>query len=219
MQRSSESIGAIAAALAKAQSELANPEKSLTATIRASHPRESDQTFRYAALSAGLDIVRKSLGGHEIATVQTTSIDKEAGWIRLTTVLAHSSGEWLSSEWPVCAISETAAPRRMGAALTYARRYALFTLVGIAGEDDLDAPDLGAGAKIVADPPSGNENGVQWPKPSISEAREARGNFLVAALRADLDLEPYGDLIDSQRPEAGDRLPWDNGVSLSAISL
>ena len=160
MQRSSETIGAIAAALAKAQSELANPEKSLTATIRASHPRESDQTFRYAALSAGLDIVRKSLGGHEIATVQTTSIDKEAGWIRLTTVLAHSSGEWLSSEWPVCAISETAAPRRMGAALTYARRYALFTLVGIAGEDDLDAPDLGAGAKIVADPPSGNGNGV-----------------------------------------------------------
>ena len=118
MQRpSSDTIGAIAAALAKAQSELANPEKSLTATIRASHPRESDQTFRYAALSAGLDIVRKSLGGHEIATVQTTSIDKEAGWIRLTTVLAHSSGEWLSSEWPVCAISETAAPRRMGAAL------------------------------------------------------------------------------------------------------
>ena len=53
MQRSSETIGAIAAALAKAQSELANPEKSLTATIRASHPRESDQTFRYAALSAG----------------------------------------------------------------------------------------------------------------------------------------------------------------------
>ena len=160
MQRSSESIGAIAAALAKAQSELANPEKSLTATIRAFHPRESDRTFRYAPLSTGLDIVRKSLGGHEIATVQTTSIDKEAGWIRLTTVLAHSSGEWLSSEWPVCAISETAAPRRMGAALTYARRYALFTLVGIAGEDDLDAPDLGAGARIVEDPPSRNGNGV-----------------------------------------------------------
>ena len=81
--------------------------------------------------------------------MQTTSIDKEAGWIRLTTVLAHSSGEWLSSEWPVCAISETAAPGRMGAALTYARRYALFTLVAIAGEDDLDAPDLGAGRKSL----------------------------------------------------------------------
>ena len=145
MQRSSESIGAIAAALAKAQAELTNPEKSLVATIRASHPRDHDQTFRYAALSSGLDIVRKALGGHEIATVQTTAIDKEAGLIRLTTTLAHSSGEWLSSEWPVCAINETATPRRMGAALTYARRYALFTLVGIAGEDDLDAPDLAAG--------------------------------------------------------------------------
>jgi hypothetical protein len=144
MQRCSESIGAIAAALAKAQAELTNPEKSLVATIRAANPREMDQTFRYAALSSGLDIVRKALGGHEIATVQTTSIDKETGLIRLTTTLAHASGEWLSSEWPVCPIAETAAPRRMGAALTYARWYALFTLVGIAGEDDLDAPDLGA---------------------------------------------------------------------------
>jgi hypothetical protein len=152
VQRSSESIGAIAAALAKAQAELTNPEKSLVATIRASHPRDHDQTFRYAALSSGLDIVRKALGGHEIATVQTTAIDNEAGLIRLTTTLAHSSGEWLSSEWPVCAINETATPRRMGSALTYARRYALFTLVGIAGEDDLDAPDLRAGGNSGPNP-------------------------------------------------------------------
>ena len=139
MQRFSASIGAIAAALAKAQAELSNPEKSLTATIRSPFPREGDRTFRYASLSSGLDIVRKSLGRYEIATVQTTAI--EAGLIRLTTLLAHSSGEWVSSDWPVCPVTETAAPRRMGAALTYARRYALFTLVGIAGEDDLDAPD------------------------------------------------------------------------------
>jgi hypothetical protein len=142
MQRSSESIGAIAAALAKAQCELTNPDKSLVATIRSPFPRESDRTFRYASLSSGLDIVRKALGKHEIATVQTTSIDSDAGLIRLTTVLAHSSGEWVSSDWPVCPVAETAAPHKMGAALTYARRYALFTLVGIAGEDDLDAPDL-----------------------------------------------------------------------------
>ena len=154
MHRSSESIGTIAGALAKAQAELTNPEKSLTATIRSPFPRESDRTFRYASLSSGLDIVRKALGKHEIATVQTTAID-EAGLIRLTTVLAHSSGEWVSSDWPVCPASETAAPHRMGAALTYARRYALFTLVGIAGEDDLDAPDLGAAPKAGADQPSG----------------------------------------------------------------
>ena len=86
--------------------------------------------------------MRKTLGQHEIATVQTTAIDQSAGVVNLTTVLAHSSGEWIASDWPVCAVSETATPHRMGAALTYARRYALFTLVGIAGEDDLDAPDL-----------------------------------------------------------------------------
>src|SRR5215467_13104962 len=142
MHRSSDAIGNISGALARAQAELTNPEKSLTATIRSPFPREGDRTFRYASLSSGLDIVRKVLGKHEIATVQTTSIDKDARLIRLTTVLAHSSGEWVSSDWPVCPVGETAAPHKMGAALTYARRYALFTLVGIAGEDDLDAPNL-----------------------------------------------------------------------------
>jgi hypothetical protein len=147
MHRCSESIGTIAAALAKAQAELTNPEKSLVAIIRSPFPREADRTFRYAPLSSGLDIVRKGLGRHEIATIQTTAIDKDAGLLRLTTVLAHSSGEWISSEWPVCPIADMASAQRMGAALTYARRYALFTLVGIAGEDDLDAPDLDAGPR------------------------------------------------------------------------
>src|SRR5262249_44584150 len=152
MHRSSESIGTIAAALAKAQAELTNPEKSLVATIRS--PLHRDRTFRYAPLSSGLDIVRKGLGRYEIATIQTTAIDKDAGLLRLTTVLAHSSGEWISSEWPVCPIADIASAQRMGAALTYARRYALFTLVGIAGEDDLDAPDLGATSKTgVGEPP------------------------------------------------------------------
>jgi len=142
MQRSSESIGAIAAALAKAQIELTNPEKSLTATVASPFPREEARTFRYAPLSSGLEIVRRCLGKHEIAAVQTTSIDKDTGLIRLTTTLAHASGEWMSSEWPVCPVTETNAPHRLGAALTYARRHSLFTLVGIAGDDDRDAPDL-----------------------------------------------------------------------------
>ena len=142
MQRSSDSIGALAAALAKAQVEIENPQKSLTATIVSAFPREGMRSFRYAPLSSGLDLVRKCLGQHEIATVQTTAIDGDSGLIRLTTTLVHASGEWVSSDWPVCPLTETAAPHRLGAALTYARRYALFTLVGIAGEDDLDAPDL-----------------------------------------------------------------------------
>src|SRR6266566_566287 len=142
MHRSSESVAALASALAKAQAELVNPEKSLTATIRSGRPGEGERSFRYAPLSSGLDIVRKTLGQHEIATVQTTAIDQAAGIVNLTTMLAHASGQWIASDWPVCPVAETANPQRMGAALTYARRYALFTLVGIAGEDDLDAPDL-----------------------------------------------------------------------------
>jgi hypothetical protein len=142
MHRSSESIASLAAALAKAQVLLTNPEKSLTATVRTERYDEPGRTFRYAPLSSGLDIVRKALGQHEIATVQTTAIDQATQAVSLTTALAHSSGEWIASDWPVCALSEMATPRRMGAALTYARRYALFTLVGIAGEEDLDAPDL-----------------------------------------------------------------------------
>jgi ERF superfamily len=142
MHRSSESIAALAAALAKAQIALTNPEKSLTGTVPTGRGDEPPRTFRYAPLSSGLDIVRKALGENGVATLQTTTIDQDIQTVSLTTILAHSSGEWIASDWPVCALSDLGAPRRMGAALTYARRYALFTLVGIAGEDDLDAPDL-----------------------------------------------------------------------------
>ncbi|MCK1341526.1 DUF968 domain-containing protein [Bradyrhizobium sp. 38] len=152
MHQSSERIGAIAGALARAQAELTNPEKTLTAVIRSPFPREDDRIFRYASLASGLDIVRKTLSQQEIATVQTTRIDPASGQVHLTTLLAHASGEWISSDWPVCAAKEVEAPHRMGASLTYARRYALFALVGIAGEDDLDAPDAIAGPPAAAEP-------------------------------------------------------------------
>jgi hypothetical protein len=170
---SSESIGTIAAALAKAQAELTNPEKSLVATIRSPFSREGDRTFRYAPLSTGLDLVRKSLGRHEIATIQATAIDKDAGLLRLATVLAHSSGEWISSEWPVCQITDIASVQRMGAALTYARRYALFTLVGIAGEDDLDAPDLGALPKAGVEQPARPDHRSQLNGPAAAAERSS----------------------------------------------
>jgi ERF superfamily len=191
MHRSSETIGNISGALAKAQAELINPEKSLVAIIRSSFPREADRTFRYAPLSSGLDIVRKSLGRHEIATIQSTEIDKDAGLLRLTTVLAHSSGEWISSEWPVCPMSDIASAQRMGAALTYARRYALFTLVGIAGEDDLDAPDLGAVPNPAAQqsngqPAAGPRVAAGGGKPPGLSARSVLGEQLSTTLRESL---------------------------------
>src|SRR6202022_3396048 len=151
MHRSSESVAALASALAKAQAHLVNPEKSLTAIIRTGRPGEMARSFRYAPLSSGLEIVRKTLSEHEIAVIQTTAIDQASRMLNLTTLLAHSSGEWIASYCPVCSVAEVATPHRMGAPLTYARRYALFTMVGIAGEDDLDAPE------IVNDQPQGDK--------------------------------------------------------------
>jgi hypothetical protein len=189
VQRSSESIGTIAAALAKAQAQLVNPEKSLVGTIRSD---AAERSFRYAPLSSGLDIVRKTLSQHEIATVQTTSIDEASGIVRLSTVLAHASGEWIASDWPVCAISDTAAPHRMGAALTYARRYALFTLVGIAGEDDLDAPDLLAPAPVTSAPKEPKDdskrasNGGSHTRPKPAPVKTELSLVLSASLRDEL---------------------------------
>ena len=176
MHRSSDTIGNISGALAKAQAELTNPEKSLVGIIRSPFPREADRTFRYAPLSSGLDIVRKSLGRHEIATIQSTEIDKEGGLLRLTTILAHSSGEWISSEWPVCPMSDIVSAQRMGSALTYARRYALFTLVGIAGEDDLDAPDLSAGSDSVGELPRPSDHRKETNVQAAPAQRRAGGD-------------------------------------------
>jgi hypothetical protein len=201
MRRSSESIAQLAAALAKAQGKLVNPEKSLTATIRAAGGEGAQQTFRYASLSSGLEIVRKTLGQHEIAIVQTTSTDSSAGMINLTTTLAHASGEWIASEWPVCPLAETAAPHRLGAALTYARRYALFTLVGIAGEDDTDAPDLVARVtqKQMAGP---SGNGARRLNRNSHRSARASSERASTTMRA-----PTSDVLDSKASLAlGDRL-------------
>jgi hypothetical protein len=194
MHRSSPSISNLAGALAKAQIELVNPEKSLTATIKAAGPGGAEQTFSYASLSSGLDIVRKTLGHHEIATVQTTAVDQTTGLINLTTLLAHASGEWIASDWPVCSVIETETPHRMGAALTYARRYALFTLVGIAGEDDLDAPDIVAPISQKSEPakptsPSHKTNGSTAPTvtpPATKPRKNLEARPAKPALAADL---------------------------------
>ncbi len=191
MQRSSPSIAALATALAKAQIALTNPEKSLIGTVEPRRGEGGARQFRYAPLSSGLEIVRKTLGQHEIAMVQTTAIDQPAGVVNLTTILAHSSGEWIASDWPVCAVSETAKPHRMGAALTYARRYALFTLVGIAGEDDLDAPDLIGPApqteKVSVESKSAG-NGGQPTTSSHKAGRGAANKFISRSSKAELSV-------------------------------
>jgi hypothetical protein len=198
MHRSSESVAAIATALAKAQTELSNPEKAMVGTVY-NVRSDSPQSFRYASLSSGLDIIRKALGGQQIAITQTTDIDRANGAVNLTTILLHTSGEWISSDWPVCQLSEISAPRRMGAALTYARRYALFTMVGIAGEDDLDAPDLtndqpkgdkAADARLAVwsgvEPAPVRSNQIRTVNPHILPVRDKLGVEESATIRAQL---------------------------------
>ena len=189
MHRSSESIAFIATALAKAQTELSNPEKAMVGTVHNTRS-DSPQSFRYASLSSGLDIVRKTLGGQQIAIAQTTDIDRTHGTVNLTTLLLHTSGEWISSDWPVCQLSETSAPRRMGAALTYARRYALFTMVGIAGEDDLDAPDL-ANDPTNRNKPVGVADGLNssLAPPQASPSQIRTGNPGTPPIREKLPVE------------------------------
>src|ERR1700687_353988 len=191
MHRSSESVAAIATALAKAQTELSNPEKAMVGTVY-NVRSDSTQSFRYASLSSGLDIVRKTLGGQQIALAQTTDIDRAHGMVTLTTVLLHTSGEWISSHWPVCRLSETSAPRRMGAALTYARRYALFTMVGIAGEDDLDAPD------VINDEPKGDKGEA---RPAPNSGLE-RAPIRPSTRTADLTAPPRNEKLSVEESAA-----------------
>ena len=216
MHQSSASIASLVAALAKAQCLLTNPEKSLIGSIKSNNGDDAiagpERLFRYASLASGLDIVRKALGQHEIATVQTTAIDQASGTVNLTTVLAHASGEWISSDWPVCTIADSEEPHRMGAALTYARRYALFTLVGIAGEDDLDAPDLatpaepgvgyggrGNGKRTLRSQGNGAHGGRTTSSRQTYQGRNQMGQMLPpqeSALKRDLILGPSSRDVD-----------------------
>jgi hypothetical protein len=179
----SESIAHLAAALAKAQVELTNPVKSCTALLgsgRGSAPGSAGagQTYRYAPLSAGLDIVRRSLGQQAIAVIQATEVDRESGTVLLTTTLAHGSGEWIAARWPVCRVSDLSQPKLMGAALTYARRYSLFSLVGLAGEDDLDAVQLPPGQREADAGPVVDLAAVAGGRPLPSSRRDHRARVL-----------------------------------------
>jgi hypothetical protein len=217
VHRSSESFAALAAALAKAQAHLVNPEKSLVATIAGGRPGEAARSFRYAPLSSGLEIVRKTLSEHEIAVMQTTAVDQASRMLTLTTLLAHSSGEWIASYWPVCSVAEIANPQRMGAALTYARRYGLFTLVGIAGEDDLDAPDICMPASA---PGSGTGSSTAaLPSPSQSPGNGKARAVAKTASPAILPVDESAALRDRLLGEIGGLASQESATSWARAAL
>lgn len=118
----SDSIGALAAALAKAQ-------KAFKPAIK-----DANNPFfksKYVDLSGAIDAIRDALADNGLSVVQSVdSGDK----LTLQTTLMHSSGEWIASVYPITAAKQD--PQGIGSAVTYARRYSLMALVGLAAEDD-----------------------------------------------------------------------------------
>lgn len=130
----SESIAALAAALSKAQSAITGALK------------DSANPFfksKYADLAACWDACRQQLAANNLAVIQTTEVTG-AGTVLVTT-LAHSSGEWMRGYLPV--LTKDAGPQGQGSGLTYARRYALAAMVGLAQIDDDGEASLTRGKK------------------------------------------------------------------------
>jgi hypothetical protein len=136
----SESIGALAAALSKAQADITGALK------------DSSNPFfksKYADLASCWDACRKQLAANNLAVIQTVYVHWDSGQTMLATTLAHSSGEWIRSELPV--LTKDMSPQAQGSSITYARRYALAAIVGLAQIDD-DAEAAQGRKPLTVDP-------------------------------------------------------------------
>lgn len=123
MTTRSDSIGALAAALAKAQAEIEGAAKDKT------NPHYKNQ---YADLASVWNACRAPLTKNGLAVVQTVSAD--GATVFVGTMLMHASGEWVADTLSMTAATPT--PQGLGSCVTYARRYALAAMVGVAPEDD-----------------------------------------------------------------------------------
>ncbi len=126
----SEQIGELAKALAAAQGEIENATK------------DTENTFfksSYADMASVWEACRKPLSKNGIGVVQATQISDD-GSVLLVTTLMHSSGQWIKSEYPVRPVK--ADPQGLGSAHTYARRFSLQGMAGVAPSDD-DSDDDG----------------------------------------------------------------------------
>jgi hypothetical protein len=186
--KTSESIKGIAAALAAAQAEMGRVLKDKTA--RVTMKAGGAYSFDYADLATVLDVVKPALSKHGIAIVQAASLD--AGQVVLETRLAHSSGEWIESSLAVK--PEDTAPQKIGSAITYARRYALSCMVGVASEEDDDGNAAeGNEARTVQRPRPPAQTtapvlnapvAALWARAKAEYGEEAKEQFAAAALKA-----------------------------------
>ncbi len=122
-------LGKLGAALAKAQAEIETPKKKQSVTF-------SGRSYKYADLAEVLDSIRKPLSDNALALTSLVDMHETKGTV-LKTSLIHSSGESITSYYPLPDPSKVKA-QDFGSALTYARRYSISCLIGIASEDDDD---------------------------------------------------------------------------------
>lgn len=132
----SAELNEIAGALAKAQGEFVAIEKARTAMVKGQTKdgRSFDYTYKYADIADVLTGILPPLSKHGLSVIQPTFVENSVMVIR--TRVMHSSGQWIESDYPVSSI--TGDHQKMGGALTYARRYALCSLIGVAAEEDTD---------------------------------------------------------------------------------
>jgi hypothetical protein len=167
----SETIGALAAALSKAQADITGALK------------DSSNPFfksKYADLASCWDACRKQLAANNLCVIQTTDLDDLTNQTVLKTILAHSSGEWVKSITPI--LTKDNSPQAQGSGITYARRYALAAIVGLAQVDD-DA-EAAQGRKGFTNDPRGDMG---------QDVDPAKRDIFVNQFRAafDMDADEY----------------------------
>lgn len=179
MLETSEQFTEIAAALASAEAEFKPIEKDSEAEIQGEAKgsgREFRFTFEYASLASVLEAVRPALAKHGIAILQPAQHKNEQGAVVVSvqTWLVHKSGQWFRS--PVSAfITAAGDPKKVGIAMTYARRYQISALLGVAAEEDKDADGTGQRKETVRRAPPASATGRSAPPPR-ERAAESGGD-------------------------------------------
>jgi hypothetical protein len=181
MSEQSTEIGELAAALAAAQGEITGALK------------DSKNPFfksSYADLASVWDACRVSLSKNGLAVIQTASTS-DAGAAVITTTLAHKSGQWIRGTLAMMPVKSD--PQGMGSALTYARRYALAAMVGVAQVDDDANNASGKVTHTKADPLGRDELNINGDHAKYANdlrlALEANATDAVKAISADLQEE------------------------------
>lgn len=218
--KTTEQVNEIAAALAKAQGMLTNPERNRTVRVT-SRKTGTSYEFSYATLDSIIALIRKPLSDNGLSFTQNFC-DGENGKLRLETTLWHTSGQWIRTDIPVIVDGNEA--QAFGSAMTYAKRYALTALLGIAADEDDDG-NAADGNKVERKDRNGARTATptqpkEPPPPKVPVSFWARESYAVAKFKDAGDLaEKIGMLADEAPSEkALDKVAADNHVNIQGIA-